>query len=227
MLSAGLPKAALVTFGGHANVQHQGSTRKGTGLAASSDWDFYVNLDDTISTVTHMQRMAVVDQLCKQLLPSAGIDYSIRCGVNRAFMWNGSDDRGPLPDVDLVFERFKLDVRRAPKSKAFAHSQVAQQVVKYIKRLPVRFTQLHKPKSSLVESFVLQLQQQQFGDRRLKGEKGFEALLIAVLEAVAGAGGAAVPAQALNCAKLDVLEWQAAAHFVLDKRTNGCGWILV
>lgn len=123
-----LLQAALVTFGGHANVQHQGSTRKGTGLAASSDWDFYVNLDDTISTVTHMQRMAVVDQLCKQLLPSAGIDYSIRCGVNRAFMWNGSDDRGPLPDVDLVFERFKLDVRRAPKSKAFAHSQVAQQV---------------------------------------------------------------------------------------------------
>jgi hypothetical protein len=123
-----LLQAVRHTFEGHATVQHQGSTRKGTGLAASSDWDFFVQLDDTIKTVTHRQRLAVVQQLRLELLPAAGIDYSLRCGSNRVFMWNGSDGRGLLPDVDLVFERFKLDERKRPKGKALAHSQVAQQV---------------------------------------------------------------------------------------------------
>jgi hypothetical protein len=122
-------QAVSVTFGGHAHVQHQGSTRKGTGLIASSDWDFFVQLDDTIPTVTHKQRMSVVDLLRKQLLPAAGIDYSLRCGSNRVFIWNGSDVQGSLPDVDLVFQRFKKTPEKfAPKSKALAHSHVAQQV---------------------------------------------------------------------------------------------------
>jgi hypothetical protein len=118
----------ISTFGGHASVQHQGSTRKGTGLIGSSDWDFFVGLDATIPTVTHEERMAVVTLLRSALLPAAGIDYSLRCGVNRVFIWNGSDERGPLPDVDLVFERFQKTDKHRPKSKALAHSHVAQQV---------------------------------------------------------------------------------------------------
>jgi hypothetical protein len=124
-----LLQAVWDTFAGHAKVQHQGSTRKGTGIAASSDWDFYVNLDDTIKAVTHKQRMAVVQQLRSQLLPGAGIDYSIHCGANRVKLWNGSDGRGVLPDVDLVFARFAAQPdKKRPKSRALAHSQVAQQV---------------------------------------------------------------------------------------------------
>jgi hypothetical protein len=121
-------QAVSMTFGGHANVQHQGSTRKGTGIVASSDWDFFVHLDDTIPTVTHKQRMAVVTLLRNQLLPCKGIDYSLRCGSNRVFIWNGSNAQGTLPDVDLVFQRFQTTGKRAPKSRALAHSHVAQQV---------------------------------------------------------------------------------------------------
>jgi hypothetical protein len=98
-------------------------------------------------------------------------------------------------------------------------------VVKYIKRLPVRFTQLPKPNSSLVEALVLQLQQQEFENTRLKGKDGFEALLTVVLEAVAGVGGVAAPPQALEVARVDSREWQAAAGFVLEKQQIGPGWL--
>jgi hypothetical protein len=96
-------------------------------VIGSSDWDFFVRLDDSIPTVTHNQRMAVVEQL-RQQLRTAGIDYSLRCGENRVFMWNGSNDLGSLPDVDLVFGRFKQDERLPPDNRALAHNQVAQQV---------------------------------------------------------------------------------------------------
>jgi hypothetical protein len=72
--------------------------------------------------------MAVVDLLRKQLLPAAGIDYSMRCGANRVFLWNGSDVQGTLPDVDLVFQRFQKTEKHAPKSRALVHSHVVQQV---------------------------------------------------------------------------------------------------
>jgi hypothetical protein len=120
--------AIAVTSDGHATVQHQGSSRKGTGLIASSDWDFFVKLDSTIPTVTHKQRMAVVELLGQQLLPNAGINYSIRCGENRVLLWDGSNRQSPLPDVDIVFERFKSDERIPPDSKAFADSPAAQLV---------------------------------------------------------------------------------------------------
>jgi hypothetical protein len=99
--------------------------------------------------------------------------------------------------------------------------------VKYIKRLPVRFTQLPEPKSSLLEKLVLKLQQQNFGDRRLHGKVGFEALLVVVLEAVAASGGAAVGAQALAAAKVDSFEWQEATQHVLKERIDGLGWLIV
>jgi hypothetical protein len=100
-------------------------------------------------------------------------------------------------------------------------------VVKCIKRLPVRFTQLPEPKSSLLERLVLQLQQQNFGDRHLKGIDGFEVLLAVVLEAVAGTAAAAVDAQTLEGAKVNSSEWRAAAEVVLDKRMDGLGWLMV
>jgi hypothetical protein len=100
-------------------------------------------------------------------------------------------------------------------------------VVKYIKRLPEHFTQLTQPKSSLLEKLVLQLQQQHFGDKRLLGKDGFEDLLFAVLDTVAGVGGDAVPVQAMVDAKLNTREWQEVAFFVLQKRCDGPGWLIV
>jgi hypothetical protein len=102
-------------------------------------------------------------------------------------------------------------------------------VVKYIKRLPERFTNLTYPKSSLLEEFVLQVQKQQFVNRDLVGEEGFNQLLAAVLNGVAqaGTGGVAVTVQAMVDAKLNTREWQAAASFVLQKRQAGFGWLIV
>jgi hypothetical protein len=57
---------------------------------------------------------------------------------------------------------------------------------------------LPAPKSCLLERLVLQLQQQHFGDERLKGKDGFEDLLVVVLEAVAGTAHSAVGAGALK-----------------------------
>jgi hypothetical protein len=101
------------------------------------------------------------------------------------------------------------------------------QVVKYIKRLPVRFTNLPEPKSSLVEKLVLKLQQQQFGNMRLTGKDGFEELLIAVLAAIAGLEGVSAPPQALQGAKVDSMNWQDAALLVLQTKQGGLGWLIV
>jgi hypothetical protein len=78
-----------------------------------------------------------------------------------------------------------------------------------------------------LERLVLQLQQQSFGDRHLKGEEGLEALLAVVLTAVAGTAGASVDAQALELARVDSYEWQVAAQSVLNKRMHGFGWLIV
>lgn len=43
-----------------------------------------------------------------------------------------------LPDVDVVFQRYKLDVRVEPDNTALADSQVRQQVVKFLKDMPSR-----------------------------------------------------------------------------------------
>lgn len=114
-------------FQGHATVQHQGSTAKGTGMQDKSDWDFFVQLDSSIPTVTQRQRMTVVQQL-KQHMAAARISYSIQCGENRVRMCDGSDGVGRLPDVDIVFSRYKADQRLAPNSKALATSHEAQKV---------------------------------------------------------------------------------------------------
>lgn len=107
-------------------MQLQGSTAKGTSLLHTSDWDFFVRLNDNITTVTHAQRMAVYSQLQAQL-SGAGITYRMQAGENRIRLFEGRDAQGPLPDCDVVFQRFKSDVRVPPNSKALASSHAAQQ----------------------------------------------------------------------------------------------------
>jgi predicted lipoprotein len=117
----------LQVFQGHAQVQLQGSTSKGTSLQDSSDWDFFVRLNSNIDTVTSRQRMAVHDQLRVQL-DAAGISYRMQCGENRIRLFDGRDAAGVLPDCDVVFQRFKSDLRVPPNNKALASSHPAQQV---------------------------------------------------------------------------------------------------
>ncbi|WIA14508.1 hypothetical protein OEZ85_003027 [Tetradesmus obliquus] len=124
-------------FQGHATVQLQGSTAKGTSLLHTSDWDFFVRLNDNITTVTHAQRMAVYSQLQAQL-SGAGITYRMQAGENRIRLFEGRDAQGPLPDCDVVFQRFKSDVRVPPNSKALASSHAAQQVVRYMSEAAAR-----------------------------------------------------------------------------------------
>jgi hypothetical protein len=114
-------------FQGHATVQLQGSTAKGTALQGSSDWDFFVRLNPNIPTVTKAQRMAVHDGLHAQL-SAAGISYRMQCGENCIRLFEGSDRQGRLPDCDVVFERYKDDVRVPPDNRALASSHIAQQV---------------------------------------------------------------------------------------------------
>lgn len=117
----------MQVFQGHATVQLQGSTAKSTSLKGRSDWDFFVRLNDNLPTVTQAQRKAVHDQLQAQFA-SAGIHYRMQCGENRIRLFQGRDVQGPLPNCDVVFQRYKSDVRLPPNSKALASSHTAQQV---------------------------------------------------------------------------------------------------
>ncbi|WIA14509.1 hypothetical protein OEZ85_003028 [Tetradesmus obliquus] len=170
--------------------------------------------------------MAIANRL-GQLLSAGGISYNIRCGEHRVHMYDGRDSCGPLPNVDLVFQSFKGRDLVRPDSRAMAGSPEAQQVVKYIKRLRVHFTNLSEPNSFMVELLALQLQEQrQFGDGLPAGEDGFEMLLIAALKAIAGLEGAAGLAQALVDAKVDSKEWRDAAKFVLRQGVFN-RWLIV
>jgi hypothetical protein len=120
-------QVVLQVLQGHATVQLQGSTAKGTSLQGHSDWDFFVRLTDAIPTVTKAQRTSVHDMLHAQFA-AAGISYRMHCGENRIRLFEGSDMQGSLPDCDVVFQRYKDDVRIPPNSKALASSHAAQQV---------------------------------------------------------------------------------------------------
>jgi hypothetical protein len=114
-------------FQGHATVQLQGSTYKGTSLQGSSDWDFFVRLNDNIVTATKAQRTAVHDGLHAQFA-AAGISYRMQYGENRIRLFQGRDMQGGLPDCDVVLQRYEDDVRVPPNGKALASSHIAQQV---------------------------------------------------------------------------------------------------
>lgn len=107
---------------GHATVQLQGSTAKGTAVQNRSDWDFLVRLDATIPFATQAQRMQVHD-LLQRYLAAAGIHYSFRIAEKRLHLRFGSVGGVRLPDADVVLERFKLHApATAPKSNVLAAS---------------------------------------------------------------------------------------------------------
>jgi hypothetical protein len=122
-----LLQVVLQVFEGHATVQLQGSTAKGTSLQGRSDWDFFVRLNHNIPTVIKAQRTAVHDRLLAQF-SAAGISYRTQCGKNCIRLFEGKDMQGRLPDCDVVFQRYTDDVRVPPNSKALASSHTAQQV---------------------------------------------------------------------------------------------------
>ena len=119
--NAAAPQAVKNTFQGHATVQLQGSTAKGTAVQDKSDWDFFVRLDATITAVTKNQGLQVAQQL-QESLAARGIRYKVRLGENRIQLLNGSFNANPLPGVDVIYERFKDDVRVAPDSAILADS---------------------------------------------------------------------------------------------------------
>ena len=184
------PQAIWHVFGGHANVQSQGSAAKGTSLP-QSDWDFFVYMDNTISFVTHNQRRDVCD-LIGLHLGKVGIKYGlVKLGENCIHLDQGHKNKGTaMPDIDVVFQRFKHTAKIAPDNRALADSHVCQQVVKHIKGMPSVYTNLPQPKQSdLVEHFVKLVEyelhcQQGYGD--LQNVSGFGLLLQASLEKLAG-----------------------------------------
>ena len=171
--------------GGHANVQSQGSAAKGTSLP-QSDRDFFVRMDNTIPTATKNQRIAVRDGLVQQL-EQKGIQYGrADLGQRRIHLCQGRSE----PEVDVVFQRFKGDVRKEPNNRAMAGSHVGQQVTKHIKSMPGVYTNLPEPKqSSLVERHVKLVEEElhcQRGQGKLQGIPGFGQLLQASLEKLGG-----------------------------------------
>ncbi|WIA34685.1 hypothetical protein OEZ86_012998 [Tetradesmus obliquus] len=196
-------------FQGHATVQLQGSTAKGTSLLHTSDWDFFVRLNDNITTVTHAQRMAVYSQLQAQL-SGAGITYRMQAGENRIRLFEGRDAQGPLPDCDVVFQRFKSDV------------------VRYMKLLPGRYTNAPQLKSSMLERAVMQLDthmrcQCGLKSADMQGAAGFDRLLSASLQAVAGGSGLKGVQDSLQMAGVNG-EWRSVAQRVLNHKAAHGGW---
>jgi len=114
-------------FSGHANVQTQGSTAKGTSLI-SSDWDFFIHFDNTLLPATKNQRLQVCSLLSTYLHQAGIIHNEPQLGANRINLTNVSMRSESLPDVDIIFEKFKGDVRLPPNSSVLADSHVCQQV---------------------------------------------------------------------------------------------------
>jgi hypothetical protein len=105
------------------------------------------------------------------------------------------------------------------------------QVVRYFKLLPGRYTNLPQPKSSLLEQAVMKLDnhmrcQQGLGKADMQGGAGYERLLTAALQAVAGSGGMrAVPGVQESLQQAGVNgEWRSVAQRVLNHRAAHGGW---
>ena len=113
-------------FSGHANVQSQGSTAKGTSLK-TSDWDFYVHFDNTLQPATNRQRLDVRDLLSGFLVQFEVFHDQPILGANRISLTNLSLRGDALPDVDIIFEKFKADFRPPPNNGLLADSHISQQ----------------------------------------------------------------------------------------------------
>lgn len=78
-------------------------------------------------TVTQRERIDICDSL-QSRLSRVGIDYLYQLGENRVRFYADSESRGTLPDVDLVFGRYKTTHKIPPDNTALTSSHVAQQV---------------------------------------------------------------------------------------------------
>ena len=165
-------------------MQSQGSAAKGTSLP-KSDWDFHVHMNSNLPAVTKNQRVEIRDRLVHQL-EQQGIQYGrADLGKNRIHLSQGRNE----PEVDIIFQRYKLDVRKEPDNRAMAGSHVGQQVAKIIKSMPDGYTNLPKSKGSLVERHVKLTEDElhcQHGQGKLQGVTGFGQLLQASLEKLGG-----------------------------------------
>jgi hypothetical protein len=137
---------SLVFPGGHANVQAQGSAAKGTNTH-QSDWDLFVRMTAGIDFCTQQQRVQCL-QLVMDGLERAGIHYNPRLGEHRIQLRDGCNSNGvSLPDVDIVFERFKGSSRPPdePNREHLALSPHAGHVVRHLKAIPEVYTNLRAP----------------------------------------------------------------------------------
>jgi hypothetical protein len=117
-----------------------------TGRRCCHDHSSQVRLNDNLPTVTGAQRMQFVNT-ATAAMAAVGIEYHVKPGGNNVHFSKGHmTGQGRLLDVDVIFQSFKDDVREPPNPKAMAHSLNGQNVVKYIKRLPSKFTNLPAPK---------------------------------------------------------------------------------
>ena len=114
-------------FSDQAKVESQGSAAKETSLQ-SSDWDFFIRIEESLPPATKNQRKEMKSCMTANLLKE-GIKHNAALREHRISLTSVSSVEGtPLPDVDVIFERFKGDVRLPPNSGILADSPVSQQV---------------------------------------------------------------------------------------------------
>lgn len=82
----------------------------------------------------------------------------------------------------MCFENFKGQPKLPPNNSAMAHTHNGQAVVRYIKTLPSKFTNVEQPKSMYLEELVRNVEQKIKLSDRQPGAAGFQALLTATLK---------------------------------------------
>lgn len=108
-----------------------------------------------------------------------------------------------LPEIDVCFDNFKGVPKVPPNNRAMAGRHNGHQVVRYIKALPVMYTNLPEPKSMYVEDLVKRVEQQIKKDARQAGIVGFHTLLTSSLQV--GADGCSGRAAAFVSGRLQGL----------------------
>lgn len=88
----------------------------------------------------------------------------------------------PLPEIDVLFENYRGVPKAPPNNRAMAACPNGHPVVRYIKDLPNKYTNLTEPKSMYVEDLVRRVEQQVPKAARQHGAVGFHTLLQASLQ---------------------------------------------
>ena len=97
--------------------------------------------------------------------------------------------RQSFPDVDVVFNDYKGIESDPPNNRKFAESPLAQQTVRYLKRLRAIYTNLDKPKGMYLEDFVLAVEASMDKDQYNTGASFFDALLQSTFTRIANVSG--------------------------------------